>query len=160
MNNKKRADVLAHVGPTAEGIKQNSAYVMYHTVSAPIRQDPVPPRHGVLRGEVWTKHVRGSTHALKNPPAWAVDIEDFDRATACGVRLLRIRDFQQGATFWVTLETFRAHAFAVNRGHGAQHGCELQYFRPTRDEADALAEADIPKSKVLQLGLFDDQEAA
>ena len=66
------------------------------------------------------KRISSSRHALRTPPALAVDACVLDQAEQKGCRYFRVFDQDTGTTYRADLETFRANGFDVNRGFGPQ----------------------------------------
>lgn len=86
------------------------------------------PRHGGVRGGLWTKHLSASRHMLHEPPGWAVDAEDLARARALGAETLRIVDNDCGAAYEAPLAAFSVHGFDVSRGFGDQVALRVGWF--------------------------------
>jgi len=64
----------------------------------------------------------------------------LDAAERCGVRLVCIRDLEQLTESWAAIPTIRARGFDLDRNFGKQRALPLDHWRPTREEAEALAE--------------------
>ena len=66
------------------------------------------------------KRIKSSKHALRTPPALAVDACVLDQAEAKGCSYFRVYDQDTDTTYRADIETFRVHGFPVNRGFGPQ----------------------------------------
>ena len=91
----------------------------------------VGPAHGQVRGDVWAKTVRASVHQLRTPRAWALDTADLGAAERLDARFVDVCDLEGPRDFWTTLDTVRAHGFALSRGFGEQTALILEHWRPT-----------------------------
>jgi hypothetical protein len=75
---------------------------------------------GFVRGEVLRKVVRGSSHMLRKPPAWALDAEVLDTAERIGAKVVLVVDSERGHEYRATISTIRRMGRVINRGFGAQ----------------------------------------
>ena len=78
------------------------------------------PLHGKVEGGVWRKRLCASKHFLRKPPAIAVDVQDLERAEACGAELLSVVDVETGRTYLAALSVIRKHGLELDRGFGLQ----------------------------------------
>lgn len=85
-----------------------------------------------LDGRVLRKQIQPN-HLLNRPRAIAFDAALLAEAEAQGATTLRVECGRD--RFEASLVTFRAHAFAVNRGFGAQLALELGWWSVNGSEA-------------------------
>jgi hypothetical protein len=78
---------------------------------------------------------------LRVPKAWALDVADLDAAEALDVKMVHIHDLESRRHYWAATETIRARGFRLDRGAGGQLAVALEWWRPTRREADRIAAA-------------------
>lgn len=157
---EKRATAGAANTGGAAGERTRDVFARsYRTADRDGRQGP---KHGRLDGNTWTKTVRASSHMLRVPKGWALDVADLDRAEASGALAVHLHDLEQLAHYWATVAAVRARGFAFDRGHGKQIALALEYWCPTRQEAEAQNAPgdDAEQPKVVQLGLFGRKAAA
>lgn len=107
------------------------------------------PRHGQVDGKTWVKRLHGERHMLRKPPAWAVDLDDLERAEQMDLKTLRIVDLDAGVQYVTPLARLRTHGFTFNRGWGEQIGLGLGAWQV---EDGTLCRPE-PKSDGLQLAL-------
>lgn len=69
-----------------------------------------------------------SRHALKKPPALAVDLEIFQEAVSRGVKTVELYDRENNVFYTATVEQFRQHGFRINRGFGEQIALHLKHW--------------------------------
>jgi hypothetical protein len=116
---------------------QDNVYALSHpTTRAPARQYPI---YGRIQGDTWVKSARGSVNLLKVPKGWALDQEDLARAKSAGAAVVHICDLETRRHYWATIEVIRTKGFVFDRGHGRQVGLVLEHWRPSRQQAEALA---------------------
>lgn len=146
-------------GAAGERTRDNVSARNYPSTRGGERQGP---KHGRVHGDVWTKSVRGSVHMLKVPRGWALDLADLDRAEGAGVTVVDIHDLEQLNHHFATIATIRARGSSLDRGHGKQIALALEYWRPSRQEAESQhgPKDDDAQSKVVQLDLFGQRAAA
>lgn len=121
----------------------------HSTLSGAKRQGP---RHGQVRGDVWTKSARASVHMVRVPKAWALDVTDLDAARAVGVQVVHIHDLEQLAHYWAALDIVTSRGFKMDRGFGEQVALPIEHWRPTRGAAEALARRPEPESESEPIG--------
>jgi len=64
--------------------------------------------------------VRASSHMLRKPPAWAIDVAILERARKDGALVVEVYDTETGVTYWAAISAFRRWGFEVDRGYGRQ----------------------------------------
>lgn len=80
-------------------------------------------RNGVLR-----RNIRGSKHILRLPPAIAFDRCIIEEARREGCREIEVTDTESDRVYTLDFADFEKHAFPIDRGFGAQLGCELRWW--------------------------------
>lgn len=75
---------------------------------------------GVVRGDVFIKHIRGSVHMLQRPPAIAFDVSSLADAARAGAAWAEVTDTETGQTYRARLDTIRNYGRVFNRGYGEQ----------------------------------------
>ncbi len=90
---------------------------------------------GEVRGDgYFQKHVRGSIHFLRKPPAIAFDLATLDAAERAGAHSVEIFDDETGLHYRSTLRRVRVKGFRAARGYGEQVALPLREFN--RGDAD------------------------
>jgi hypothetical protein len=90
---------------------------------------------GSLEGNRFTKHVKGSLHKLRRPPAWAIDAEVFDSVIKPNALDISVLDKEANIEYLVSVETFARHSFRFNRGFGEQYALPIQFWQ-TKDNGN------------------------
>jgi hypothetical protein len=75
---------------------------------------------GLVVGDVFRKRIRGSIHALRKPPALALDIEALRNAESVGARWVAILDIETNKTYWARISIFWDKGKVIDRGYGVQ----------------------------------------
>ncbi len=75
---------------------------------------------GSVYGDVFRKHVRGSAHFLRRPPAIALDVQSIADAESAGAMWAEIHDTESGKVYRARLSSIRAYGAVFNRGFGQQ----------------------------------------
>jgi hypothetical protein len=94
---------------------------------------------GTLENGRFIKHVVGSRHMLRKPPAWAIDATAFDDEILPYASEVVIVDRETGTTYRLATETFAQHKFKFNRGYGNQYACLLKHFEVEKDGVRQLS---------------------
>ena len=76
---------------------------------------------------VW-KSIDASRHALRTPPALAMDATVIDQAEAMGCVSVLVKDRESGTLYSTKLENFRLHGIPLNRGFGRQYALTFNYW--------------------------------
>jgi len=139
--------------PGGGGGNVDAAGNLRHSYSTADESRKQEPAHGKLSGIVWTKSVRASVHMLRTPKGWALDVADLELAEQRGARLVHLHDREVPCDYWASIETLRAHGWLFDRGCGRQLGLSLAWWRPSREQAEELAEPE-PESLVIQGALW------
>ena len=108
------ADTLGGARREAHGKRRS------HSHSTPVGGQRQVPRHGTVRGQVWSKRVHKRSHFLWQYQAWSVDASDLLAAEQLGVKRLCWREQDYGHSYETTPEMFRRRGISIDRGHGAQ----------------------------------------
>ncbi|HHX43149.1 MAG TPA: hypothetical protein GX714_04070 [Chloroflexi bacterium] len=93
----------------------------------------------VGRDAIFRKSVRGSRHALRKPPAWALDIDSLLEAERLGATMVEIRDCESGLRYRASVERIWRHGITIDRGHGRQVALPLSrwtVWRPGEPRAE------------------------
>lgn len=77
-------------------------------------------RVGHVNGPYFIKHIRGSRHLLRTPPAICFDLESLAQAEEMGATHLAVEDTEAKRWYCLDIETARVKGFTMNRGHGEQ----------------------------------------
>ena len=83
---------------------------------------------GVIVGRKFVKHIKGSEHLLRRPPAICYDVLPFDATIVRQCDWLLVTDVETGETYTTSIFEFEKHKFVIDRGHGIQYGLELDYW--------------------------------
>lgn len=75
---------------------------------------------GRVVGDVFRKRARSTVHMLRQPRAWAADVDTLDAAQDAGAAWVEIKDLDTGATYRAELADFYRRGVTVRRGHGDQ----------------------------------------
>ena len=75
---------------------------------------------GRVEGDTFHKLARSTVHMLRQPRAWACDVDALDQARAAGAEWVEILDQDTGARYRAALADFLRRGVALDRGHGAQ----------------------------------------
>jgi hypothetical protein len=84
---------------------------------------------GEVRGDTFYKRIRFSVHALRVPPALALDTQSLEDAERAGAQSVEIFDSDSGHTYRAAISTIRARGFFLNRGFGEQIALSLGEWR-------------------------------
>ncbi len=84
---------------------------------------------GYIEGDRFIKHVVGSKHRLKVPPAWAIDADAFDNIIRGAVAELVILDTEDGSRYAIPVPDFDRLKRGMDRGHGRQYFVTLAHWR-------------------------------
>jgi hypothetical protein len=76
---------------------------------------------GWLEGDTFIKPVCGSKHKLGQPPAWAIDAEEFDQQVKSQAREIVIWDRESDTKYRASIENFDQHKGEFDRGFGRQY---------------------------------------
>ena len=87
----------------------------------------------VDRAGTLSKRVSGARHMLRKPPAWCFDVVVLEQAAAVGCWRLEVTDTDTDKIYTCTLAEFRAGAFELNRGFGAQLALPLERWHTAAD---------------------------
>ena len=106
------------------------------------REDSVARHNGrivfVVDGQVLKKDISGSRHLLKQPPAIAIDLDEYD-ARRPAFDLLEVFDKETGVTYSISAESFDSYRVPFDRGFGRQYFVVLGRWR--KQDARQLAMA-------------------
>lgn len=86
-------------------------------------------RVGEVQRGVFVKHVRGSVHFLRKPPAIALDLQSLADAERAGAGSVCIVDSETGREYCARVNYLRARGFKVSRGFGEQVALALSEWR-------------------------------
>jgi len=75
---------------------------------------------GEVKHGVFVKHVKGSVHFLRKPPAIAVDVHSLAETERYGAESVCIVDTETGREYCASIAHIRARGFVFNRGFGEQ----------------------------------------
>jgi len=84
---------------------------------------------GEIRDHIFHKSMLGSKHLLRQPIAWAIDADIFDRVIAPLCYSIHVTDRETGKVYIVGVETFRKNCGKLNRGYGQQYYLELVHWK-------------------------------
>jgi hypothetical protein len=83
---------------------------------------------GQIVDRVFIKEVYGNKHMLREPMAWAIDCDIFDRVIFPNCLSIHIIDKDTGYRYICGKNTFREHSKRINRKFGDQYYLELVYW--------------------------------
>ena len=84
---------------------------------------------GRIEDRAFIKEVYGSRHMLRQPAAWAIDCDIFDRAIAPLCFAIHIIDKETGHKYICGIQTFCEKRQKINRKFGEQYYLELIYWK-------------------------------
>lgn len=102
-----------------------------HPNSTPIYRADGRAVVGRVEGDTFHKTARSTVHMLRQPRAWACDVDALDQARAAGATRVAIFDEDTGRRYAADLADFYRHGVKVDRGHGAQLALPLVYWDVT-----------------------------
>jgi hypothetical protein len=95
---------------------------------------------GTVRGDTFFKSIQFSRHALRTPPALALDLGSLADAEHAGARYVEIRDTETGRVFKAAVGTIRARGWTIDRGYGRQIALGLgEWARDAEPAAEQMA---------------------
>lgn len=83
---------------------------------------------GYIEGETYIRDAKRNQQLLE-PEAWCIDDGALANIEYHGVKYLEYQVKDEDLIYRVDLHTFRRRGFPVDRGHGAQHGLELKWWK-------------------------------
>ncbi len=83
---------------------------------------------GAVKDNVFQKHVQGSRHFLRKPPAIALDVGSLVQARAHGAEVVEIIDTESGLIYRASFQTVNENGFRFDRGFGRQIGLEFRHW--------------------------------
>ena len=84
---------------------------------------------GYLEANKFIKPVISSKHQLRQPPAWAIDAEAFDREVKPNASEIIVIDKETGIEYHASVETFDRLKGELNRGFGRQYYLTLEHWQ-------------------------------
>ena len=109
---------------------------------------------GRVEGGTFYKSARSTIHQLRQPRAWAADLDALDQAQAAGATRVEILDRDTGRTFSADQADFYRRGVRVDRGHGPQLALPLIYWQVTGGRVVTRPGLDQTAAGPVQLGLF------
>jgi len=85
---------------------------------------------GAIQDRTFYKEAYGSKHRLRNPAAWSIDKDIFDRVIVPNCLSIRIMDMETKNQVITGVDTFRENMKEIDRGFGHQYILELIHWRP------------------------------
>ncbi|WP_162787595.1 hypothetical protein [Anaerolinea thermolimosa] len=92
-----------------------------------------------LCGRTLKKKARASSHMLRRPPAWAIDLQILEAARRDGATQVEVLDVETRRIYRASIDAFALHGFKLNRGHGDQIGLALSHWKVEARGAAQLA---------------------
>lgn len=83
---------------------------------------------GHISDRVFIKEVYGNKHMLRQPMAWAIDCDIFDKVIAPNCLSIHIIDKDTNTKYICGVNTFRTNCHKINRRFGNQYYLELIYW--------------------------------
>ena len=83
---------------------------------------------GQILDRVFVKEVYGNKHMLRQPMAWAIDCDIFDRVVFPNCLSIHIVDKDTGYRYVCGINTFREKSHRINRKYEAQYYLELVHW--------------------------------
>jgi len=84
---------------------------------------------GRLENHIFIKEVHGNKHMLRQPIAWAIDADIFDRVIVPNCWSIHILDRDTGTRYVAGVKTFQENKQTLDRGHGKQYFLELIHWQ-------------------------------
>ena len=84
---------------------------------------------GRIEDRTFIKEVYGHTHMLRQPIAWAIDCDIFDRVIVPNCYSIHIIDKDTSRKYICGVETFKEQKHKLNRKFGEQYYLELIYWK-------------------------------
>jgi hypothetical protein len=81
-----------------------------------------------LSGRTLRKKVRASRHLLRQPPAWAIDLQILEAAKQDGAEWVEIADVESHKVYLAPLVAFFLHGIRIDRGFGPQIALPLAHW--------------------------------
>ena len=85
--------------------------------------------YGQIKDELFIKHVDGTKHKLRTPPAWAIDENVVAYAKESGGKEIMIVDYTNDKTYAVDIEKFFEYGISIDRGYGSQIALPDRYWK-------------------------------
>jgi hypothetical protein len=92
------------------------------------RADGVPIGDYDPTSGVFVQRKRKVQHALRKPPAWAIDLCAWQELESLGAVKWAIFATDEQQVYRITFEAARRHVWKFNRGDGDQMAVELKYW--------------------------------
>lgn len=83
---------------------------------------------GQINNRIFIKQVHGNKHMLRQPMAWAIDADIFDRAIKPNCLSIHIIDRDTGYKYVTGVKTFNEKKKVLDRGHNPQYYLELVHW--------------------------------
>ena len=90
---------------------------------------------GRVEGDTFYKSARSTVHMLRQPRAWAADVDTLDQARAAGATWVEVYDRDTGRVYRAALADFYRRGVTVDRGHGAQLALPVSFWDVTGGRA-------------------------
>lgn len=84
---------------------------------------------GRVENRIFIKEVFGTKHMLRQPMAWALDADIFDRVIVPNCLSIHIIDKETGTRYVAGVKTFLEHRQVLSRGFGKQYFLELVHWQ-------------------------------
>lgn len=84
---------------------------------------------GRVENRIFIKEVHGTKHMLRQPMAWAIDADLFDRVVVPNCSAIHIVDRGTGTRYITAVTTFQDKRQTLDRGYGKQYFLELIYWQ-------------------------------
>lgn len=110
---------------------------------------------GRVEGDTFKKRLRSTVHQLRQPPAWACDVDALDWARAAGASRVEIFDRDTGRIFSADLADFYRYGVRVTRGHGDQLALPLGRWSVNGGRPTVAGSGQPTAGGSVQLGLFE-----
>jgi hypothetical protein len=108
---------------------------------------------GAVYGRTFCKVIAFSRHALRRPPALAVDECALSQAREAGAEGIRIKDSESGKVYSVSIPFFKEHAFLLDRGFGRQYALPILYWTVRDSEGNVIQTPPVVRAVVEQIAL-------
>lgn len=115
-------------------------------------------RVGHVIDTTFHKSVRSSSHMLKRPKGWAVDVKSLDEAVKYGATSVKLWDQDTHTYYHASIDTIKRHGFIMDRGYGEQWVLPLEHWgvNDQPSEYERKRQEALAKQKTLhtQLSMF------
>ena len=93
---------------------------------------------GYIEDRTFIKPVRGSKHMLRQPPAWAIDADTFDKQVIPHCDTIIIHDREKNKEYKASVKLFDEKKGVLDRGFGRQYYLALKWWNTETEQVRML----------------------